>query len=528
MSNKPATRHCKSAPARWFQPSGWGRFAPDASRLNWWLTGFILAGLWWAVCRHLANHWESDPQYGFGWLVPPLAAYLAFRRWTTRPSPEAAAGRWATSALWLLAALVAPLWVIEQPNPDWRFISWALGIWVVLFTLIVCAKAGGWRWAAHFALGACLILTAIPWPSPLENPIVQGLMRAVAGVTVEMLNLFGIVAVQRGNLIHVGSGVIGVNEACSGVRSLQASVMAALFLGELCLLPGRRRLVLFAAALLSAIAGNVIRAFLLARAAAVSGIEAVSAWHDPAGYTILTGSFLVTWLIAQRLATADFPRASSSAPAHPLPLGLLAGLALWFAAVFAGTELWFRADRLEDFRWSIAEPGDAREGQAVTLSPEVIAMLRFDRDGSRMWREPDGRLWLAYYFEWRAGPARSRLLARMHRPDVCLTAVGYRLEADRGVLEGDAAGQRFPFQSYTFSAPGNRVYVYYFVSENRRASASAPTRDVSVRGASLETVFRRERNLGQQVLELVLSGYESAELADDAVRRRLPELIQPR
>ena len=57
-------------------------------------------------------------------------------------------------------------------------------------------------------------------------------MQVVAWVTVGLLNLSHIAALQHGNLIEVKSGILGIDEACSGVRSLQASVMVAFFLAN--------------------------------------------------------------------------------------------------------------------------------------------------------------------------------------------------------------------------------------------------------------------------------------------------------
>src|SRR3954467_9254436 len=49
----------------------------------------------------------------------------------------------------------------------------------------------------------------------------------------EALSLFGIPAAVPGHLRHIHGGRVGVNEAGSGVRSLQTSVMIGLFFEEL-------------------------------------------------------------------------------------------------------------------------------------------------------------------------------------------------------------------------------------------------------------------------------------------------------
>jgi hypothetical protein len=63
-------------------------------------------------------------------------------------------------------------------------------------------------------------------------------------LTVASLNLFHISAVQHGNVIEVKTGLLGIDEACSGIRSLQATLMVSLFLGELYRAATLRRVVL--------------------------------------------------------------------------------------------------------------------------------------------------------------------------------------------------------------------------------------------------------------------------------------------
>ena len=46
----------------------------------------------------------------------------------------------------------------------------------------------------------------------------------------DLLNLLGIAALQRGNVIEIAGQLVGVDAACSGIQSLQASLMASFFL----------------------------------------------------------------------------------------------------------------------------------------------------------------------------------------------------------------------------------------------------------------------------------------------------------
>ena len=138
----------------------------------------------------------------------------------------------------------------------------------------------------------------MPWPGLVEDPLIQGLMRANVGATIELLAVMGVPALQHGNVIEVGTGVVGIDEACSGIRSLQATLMISLFLGELYALSVRRRALCVIAGFALAFVFNVGRTLLLTQVASAKGIDAVAAWHDPAGVTILVACFLSLWLIA--------------------------------------------------------------------------------------------------------------------------------------------------------------------------------------------------------------------------------------
>src|SRR5436305_14851729 len=127
-------------------------------------------------------------------------------------------------------------------------------------------------------------------------------MRAVAGVAAETVTLFGIPTQLEGNLIRVSSGLVGVNEACSGVRSLQTALMIGLLFGELKRLSIPRRFVLVAGAIAIALAANFCRAVFLVWIAATKNISEVNRWHGFAGYAIVGLVFVGTLVLASVLA----------------------------------------------------------------------------------------------------------------------------------------------------------------------------------------------------------------------------------
>src|SRR5262249_41064038 len=126
-------------------------------------------------------------------------------------------------------------------------------------------------------------------------------MRVVARVAAETAMLLGTPAQVEGNLIRVSNGLVGVNEACSGIRSFQTALMIGLLFGEVKRLSLLRRLVLIACAIVIAIVANFLRAVFLVRVAATENLSEVTRWHDIAGYSIIALVFVATMAIAYLL-----------------------------------------------------------------------------------------------------------------------------------------------------------------------------------------------------------------------------------
>ena len=494
-----------------------------------WPAVALFGAYWLLLLKHLSVHWTVNPQYSFGWLVPPLLAYLLWRRWRTRPDAEPARQTAAVCAVGVASLAFFPTWLTAQPNPDWRLVSWLLALEIVALSLAATHLAGGRAWLRHFAFPICFILAAVPWPYGPEQMLIQHLAQFVAAVTVELLNTVAIPAMREGNIIHISAGSLGVDDACSGVRSLQATFMASLFLGEMYRFHPARRALLLGVGLALALACNIGRAFLLAWVAAHRGIQSVSTIHDEAGFTIMTLCFLGAWGVALWLmrGRSEPPDTHPKITGRRLPGPVMAGLTACLVFTVTTTEAWYRWHETgEKIRWSFVCPSGRASFKEIQI-PEVAAKgLQFDEGRAGQWS--DGHeSWLAFFFKWSAGPARSRILARTHRPEICLPASGFKMQADLGIVVVEAAGVPIPFHALTFTHDNREVYVFFCLWEDRGgAGGRAENTTGWNRLAGFESVRRGERNLGQQVLEIVLSGYANATEAQAALKRELPKLVK--
>jgi exosortase/archaeosortase family protein len=340
---------------------------------------------------------------------------------------------------------------------------------------------------------------------------------------------------QRGNLIELSAGTIGVDEACSGVRSLQSTLMASLFLGETYRLRAGWRISLVGAGLFLAFVFNVLRAFLLAWIGARQGIGALGRWHDQAGYSILLLCAISLWLIVTRLkhAHGEPETVTSAAP------GVALGVNRWFPcvslAILITAEVanvsWYRSRErqlADNPRWSARWPQDkAVEDVPITANTRLI--LGYDEGRAGSWRDEADRKWIMFFLRWEPGAPGSRMVARVHRPENCLPATGLQLVAEHGLKEHQAHGLPLPFRGYEFSFEGQPWHVFYCLWEDKSSAVALQRLQGFVPATGrLKAVWEgRRRQVGQQTLEVIITGCRSFEEATRAFAEALPSFVAP-
>ncbi len=512
--------------------SPYGNLARPGDRSALWaasLAVVVFLVLWADMIRMLSWQWDARDRYAYGWFVPLLAAGLFWRRWKTRPFAQPAPQRLSHLLAAAAGALILlPLRVLYEINPDWPLCSWLMAATVIALSLYALFLAGGRSWAAHFAFPLCFILVAVVWPFRVEHSVIQGLSRAVSVSTVEVLGWLGLPALQRGNVIEISGGVVGINEACSGIRSFQSSLMGALFFGELFRLNRTRRVVLLLVGITLAFGFNVVRTLGLTWKAATSGTDVSASWHDPAGFTILGASFLSLWGIASffnhRNSTLDSaPRSFLPARCPALFLALTGG---WAVCVLLFTEVWYRTRERSDpggLRWTAQVPTNAPGFEWITVDQSIVKHLRCDQALSARWRDGDAE-WNAYYFRWNPASIETILNARSHRPDHCLPASGFRQVSSPELVAFSLNGVEVSFRHFIYQNQSQTLDVFFCQWEDGRAAEA--TMRTSARDR-FQAVWSGRRRVGRQTLELVVSGYPNLPATRDAVKRQLASLMIP-
>jgi exosortase len=247
--------------------------------------------------------WRHRPDLQFGWIVLLLCAYLFWEAWETRPQPrcQASPGVFGLGCFGLALLFLVQIYQAAFGTSAATIQGLALGV-----LLIVAANLRylfGWRGVRHFAMAFAFVYVALPLPSAVQHLVVGGLQAKVAAVDVQLLNLMGVAATRVGSLIQLPTCTVGIDEACSGIRSLQSTVMATLFIGYLTLQRNSLRVILFGSGVALALLGNVVRSLFLSVVANSRGIGAIKEYHDTAGWSILAftvvGVGVFAWLLAR-------------------------------------------------------------------------------------------------------------------------------------------------------------------------------------------------------------------------------------
>lgn len=507
------------------------QFSAGESRRRWAFAALAVAALYWTqLFYQLQFEWSANAQYGYGWFVPVLAGTIFWQRWIKRPTPAPpASGVRAFSIVVVLClAALLPLRLIHEANAGWRSAQWLHAAILLAISLLLLWRLGGKVWLKQFSFPVGFLLLAVPWPNRIENEIIQGLMRLVAMITMELVGLFNVIAIQHGNLLEIRSGIVSVDAACSGVRSLQTSFVISFLAGELYRLRFTRRLVLVLAGVLIALLTNVGRTSFLTWSAATQGTARMESFHDSAG-EISVGLLLAgVWILARAFSGGSLPphkMVSRSAFAFPFSAAWIIAPLAWIFCIEGANVLWFRAGDNRDRpnqEWSINWPTGATGYREIPLPRLAFEMLRYDTAVNSAWQDEAGHQWNVIALRW--GPEnRNSFIGRGHTPDLCMTSAGWRLASEPPPVNMTVNGVDLFFRRYIFELNATSAQFFLLLWDGRspreRQEFNNPLAE------RLRAAMEGRRHHVLKKLEISLIGNLSPQEALDVLQLQLQQLI---
>ncbi|HVS52549.1 MAG TPA: exosortase/archaeosortase family protein [Opitutaceae bacterium] len=266
-----------------------------------------------------AHWWRIKEDYSFGWLVPVFVAFVVRDRWprivaavarcAQENSPRAAGfSKWILRlgvgamlaggvAMFLLGSFYRAGAGTSQPGT----LAITLGACGILLPLLFVnapeprsTVRSGLLDDARVALASLFVFPVLVWlvsapmVSAVETQLSLLLLRRVVTVVAFVFDLLGLPIEQQGNVLALPNGNVGVEDACSGIRSLTGCLFAGSFLGAVFLDRGWKKIALVVAAMLLAFATNLGRSLFLTAWAYRYGPRAIEGLvHDAAGYAVL-------------------------------------------------------------------------------------------------------------------------------------------------------------------------------------------------------------------------------------------------
>ena len=266
------------------------------------------------------SHWWSVKEdYSFGWLVPALVAFVVVDRWALiRASLASCAATgsecvqgWRANVLRVVAGLVAVtgagfflLGLIYRAGVGSSYpgtLAITLGMIGIVFPLLwwnapmgESPRAGDFARDARLRLVGLFVFPVMVWwvsapmVSAVEQRLQPFLLHQVVTVVAFVFDLLGLPVEQQGNVLVLPLGSVGVEDACSGIRSLTACVFAGSFLAAVFVRRLGPKVFFVVAALGLAFVTNLARGLFLTGWAYAYGASAIEgAVHDVAGFAVL-------------------------------------------------------------------------------------------------------------------------------------------------------------------------------------------------------------------------------------------------
>lgn len=309
------------------------------------LTGsFILFLIW-----DQKHWWGLQDEYAFGYIVPLFVAFVLYERWPIwanalkgGPARGERLG-WDVDAEWLgwvvtilavcmvagglFCFLLGALYRAVEGNNlissnlmAFGFANWLLGGAYLYFS----RRIGGEKIpvgermgiALFFLFPALIWMLSVPMFTVVYQQVSTFLMNKVAIVVYHTFDILGLAIVRQGSVLQLPLGDVGVEDACSGIRSLTACLFAGSFIGAVTFPVFWKKAFLVGTAMILAFVNNIFRSLFLTAWAYWKGPEAMDQHvvflgidmgnvHDFTGWVVL-GLTIIGLLLLVKLFSIEW------------------------------------------------------------------------------------------------------------------------------------------------------------------------------------------------------------------------------
>ncbi|SDS51841.1 exosortase/archaeosortase family protein [Opitutus sp. GAS368] len=503
----------------------------------------LLFGLMAAYSWLLWPEWRTNPDLSHAFFVPVIFLLLVWesrRHGTPRWVPPGRLSVLAVAAAGAAGFIFFALAGLFAATLAWthavvcQLLALALASFLLAGVLLLAdtrMRLVPFNWISLTAV--FLWVLASPLPDGTYARLTLALQHWVTGSVLQTLHLLGVPARQHGNLIELATTTVGVEEACSGIRSLLSCVFAGFFFAGWLVRRPAGRLVLIIVAPLLALGMNFLRSLTLTLMAN-AGKDISGFWHDATGFAILgvTAAILAGLaILLETKETTTVPLAPPVAPALPRwSLGFFwtaasATLALGVFYVSSarpanhegvippdlGTLLPIQADD-----WEVRTPNDLYQFADVLQTSHLMERTYLRPAGSGQFTQ-----FTVYVAYWAPGQTSVSRVAS-HTPDACWPGSGWAAQPVADAHEIPAVpgliispGEHRIFKN---NAGFSQNVWFWHIYDGRVISYRDPYSIPALFRIALQYGFRRP---GDQFFVRISSNRPWAELQDEPLVREI-------
>ncbi|MBM3783956.1 MAG: exosortase/archaeosortase family protein [Acidobacteria bacterium] len=219
------------------------------NQVGWVIGILILAYL--PILGRMADQWSNDEDMSHGFLVPAVAAWIAYQR-----RQEIMAAELKPNKLGLVVMVLAILQMCVGILGAELFLqrsAFVGSVWGAVLFL------GGWPLVRMLALPLLLLPLMVPLPAVVYNQVTFPLQLFASAVAENALSIIGIPVLRDGNVLELANQKLSVVEACSGIRSLMSLTFLSLVYGYMSESSLKIRWAIFLASIPIAVAANAFR-----------------------------------------------------------------------------------------------------------------------------------------------------------------------------------------------------------------------------------------------------------------------------
>jgi exosortase len=378
-----------------------------------------------------------------------------------------------------------------------------------------------------------------PIPPGTYSRLTLQLQFWVTDIVLHSLHLLGIAASTSGNIILLAHTSVGVEEACSGVRSLLSCFVAALFFSATLVRRPWARVFLILLAPPIAFGMNIVRSLgltLLANA----GVDIAGNWHDFTGFAVLGVTALILGALALWLEEpdkgADAPPPPATPAGQPRPWGVMTAYALaimligFFVVNTHGpTRETSTPPDLQTILpsapagWDIVHTEDLYRFTSILETENLVQRTYVRRSNASDPHPLQITIYLAY---WSPGQTPVSRVAS-HTPDACWPGGGWTSQpvvpADSPFVAGPVELPAPEYRTFTNSTFLQHVW-YWHLYDGRSITQNDPRSAVTLLKLAWKYGFR---TAGEQMFVRVSSNRPWAEIREEPLLTGILARLEP-